>query len=115
MVDNSGASQFQNQVRTEIVQLAEKILAQDIELVSGCRKLLDLYYVFQPANRNCIAPIAAFVSETDAHPLGSVRAVFEKSYLDRLDKETAEYSERARSAVFAACKEIIRETQRPAP
>lgn len=103
------ASEYQDHIRTNLVQIAEAILSDNIDLVSGCRKLESLYYELRPTSPRFNISIKAFVSETDRYPIGEVRTRYQESYLQSLDEQLAIYSERMKAQVFKACKEIIQE------
>lgn len=95
--------------RAEIVAVARALLAGNLDLVSGCRRLNQICRRIEPLNRKIFNPIIGFDSETEDYPLGEIRNIYEKAYLDKLDREIAEYSERARSGIFNSCRLIIAE------
>ncbi|KAA0076527.1 hypothetical protein [Tardiphaga sp. P9-11] len=96
------------QAKQLLVETAKLMIAGDLDLVEGCRKLIRV-------SRGCdallshpdLVPIVGFESETDDYPLGEVRSAYEKTYLAKLDQEIAEYSGRARPSVLKACQFIV--------
>jgi hypothetical protein len=95
-----------NKARRELVQTARSIVAGDLDLVSGCRKLSKLSRRFDPSDR-IFDPIVGFDSETDDYPLDEVRETYQKAYLEKLDKEILEYAGRARLSILNSLKLII--------
>jgi hypothetical protein len=98
-----------DRVQADLVAVARALLAESLDLVSGCRKLNQLSRRIQPLNRRIFDPITGFDSETDDYPLGEARNNYDKVYLDKVDHEIAEYSERARSSILNSCRLIIAE------
>jgi hypothetical protein len=94
-------------VYREIVDTAEAVIAGRIDLVGGCRRLRALSLRLPAPQREPFLPILGFESETDHYPLGDVRDLYAKDYLDRLDREIAAYSQKSRPEVVAACEAII--------
>ena len=96
-------------VRKELVETAELLIAGKLDLVRGCRTLNRLSRSVEPFNSSIFNPIIGFDSETDDYPLDEVRDSYEKKYLEKLDKEVLEYSDRARSSILNCCKLIVAE------
>jgi hypothetical protein len=98
-----------DRARAELVAVARALLAGDLDLLSGCRRLDQISARIEPLNRQIFNPIISFVSETDGHPLGEIRNIYNKAYLDKLDRQLADFSERARSGILDSCRLIIAE------
>jgi len=94
-------------VYRKIVHTAEAVITGRIDLVGGCRSLYALSFRLPAAERELFLPIFGFESETDHYPLGKVRDLYAKDYLDRLDAEIAAYTQKSRPEVIAACEAII--------
>ena len=97
------------QVRRELVETAKSMIAGDLDLVRGCRRLNRLSRSIDPLNSSIFNPIIGFESETDDYPLDEARSKYEKAYLEKVDREILEYSDRARSSVLNSCQLIIAE------
>jgi hypothetical protein len=95
----------------EIVEVTEAILSEHLDLVTGCRKLSRLLQRLGASNQ-AFAAIIGFESETDDYPLGEARQSYSAEYLERVDKQVAEYSERARASVLAACSDLVAKIRR---
>lgn len=91
----------------EIVGTAQEILSGHLDLVTGCRKLRRLTLDLTNPNQEIFGPIRGFESETDSYPLGEARRGYSQEYLDRVDRELADFSKRAGPSVLAACREIV--------
>jgi hypothetical protein len=74
-------------VRAELVAIARALLAENLDLLSGCRRLDQISARIEPLNRQIFNPIIGFVSETDDYPLGEIRNIYNKAYLDKLDRQ----------------------------
>lgn len=94
-------------VYREIIDTAQAVIAGRIDLVGGCRRLRTLSLQLPASEREPFLPILGFESETDHYPLGEVRSLYAEDYLDRLDREIAEYSQKSKSEIVAACEAII--------
>jgi hypothetical protein len=97
----------QGNARREIVQTAMAMVAESLDLVSGSRRLCALRHEIGASDSELFDPIIGFESETDIYPVGNARAQYSQGYLQQLDQELAEYLDRSKPAVVAACKRII--------
>jgi hypothetical protein len=104
MAEKMTAEEYRQYTRSEMIRIAQDILSGKSEMVSGCRRLLELV-PFE--NKDLYTPISAFVSETDIFPLGEARAGYENSYLASLDARREKYSEQSKPWIFDACNAII--------
>jgi hypothetical protein len=82
------------------------IVAGNLDLVRGCRKLNQLSRSIDPLDK-IFNPIVGFDSETDDYPLDEIRETYQKAYLEKLDGEILDYIGRARSGIVNACELII--------
>lgn len=83
------------------------MINNDTDLIEGCRKLTSLCEQVDEGENEIFFPIVAIESETDHFPIGSMRERCSKEYLERADKEMAEYLREERSDIISSCKEII--------
>jgi hypothetical protein len=98
-----------DQVRRDLVETAKSMIAGDLDLVRGFRRLNRLSRSIDPSNRSIFNPIIGFESETDDYPSDEARSKYEKAYLEKVDREILEYSDRARSSVLNSCRLIVAE------
>jgi hypothetical protein len=112
MAEKMTAEEYREYTRKEMVRIAQGILSGEVEMVGGCRRLIELVPF---GDEKLHTPIEAFVCETEGFPLGEVRAGFESSYLARLDAQREKYSEQSNPRVFKACQEIIQDFSLPRP
>ncbi len=73
----------------EILDVAEAMLSERLDLVTGCRRLNKLLRKMGVPNP-AFGAIAGFDSETDYYPQGEARRHYSQEYLERVDKEVAE-------------------------
>jgi hypothetical protein len=95
--------------KREIVKTATLVITGELDLVRGCRKLSQLSGSIHPLNGNIFNTIIGFESETDDYPLDEVRDTYERTYLEKLDRELLEYSNRMRVNILNACQRIVAE------
>jgi len=98
-----------DQVKRKLVETAKLLIAGELDLVRGCRKLNRLSRSVHPFNSSIFNPIIGFDSETDDYPFDDVRDTFERTYLEKLDRDILEYSDRARLGILNCCKRIVDE------
>ena len=99
--------------RRELVKTATRVIAGQVDLVSGCRELSKLLRSVCPVNSSMFNAIISFESETDDYPLGEVRSTYERTYIENLDKELLNYSNRMRSNILNDCQRIVAEYSLP--
>jgi hypothetical protein len=94
--------------RQEIVSVSRSILAGEVNIIEGIRKICALRALLDNPEDEAFLPIRAIESETDHFPAGAQRANWAPESLKKLDQEAEEYLADARDDIFAACREIIR-------
>jgi hypothetical protein len=99
----------QQQVRRVIVGIARAMLDGEFDLVTGCRKLNALVRNVDPFSDTLFNPIIGFESETDHYPEAGARGLYQREYLECLDREIEIYSDQARPAMLDICRQIIAE------
>lgn len=94
--------------REELVGLANSMLAGEINLIEGVRKICSLRFAISDPENDVFVPLRAIDSETDHYPLGEMRARCADDYLRRMDAEMEGYLAEARQDILDACRDIIR-------
>lgn len=95
------------QIKTKIIEIANKIINDKIDLLDGCRKLVYLQQKLEKP------PLAFLVlrgveSETEIFPIAQAeREQWASEALLRLDKEKNEYISLVKEQMVEACREII--------
>lgn len=98
--------------RQEIVDLCTLMINNDIDLIAGCRKLTSLCEQVDEGENEIFFPIVAIESETDHFPIGTMRENCSENFLNKADKEMAEYLREVSPDIISYCKEIINYFQR---
>ena len=108
--------------RGKIVAIAQAILDEEISIIAGSRKLSDyssgLYKVEDGfLDEEYFTPFDAVASETYHFPVDWERKNWSEEALKRKDAEIAEFEDRVREKIFAACRVLISryEVFSPAP
>jgi hypothetical protein len=101
-----------NQAKSEIRQLAQKIIDNQIDLVEGCRKIDQLSYFLDDSglyngNKDLLF-IKGICSESDRFPLGKVRETCSPKHLAELDLDKRKFIAFYKDAVLDSCQNIIR-------
>lgn len=92
-----------------ILDTANGILQEKIEVLDGCRFLVKLYYKLNSdSTLEIFLPLMGIVSETDEFPLAEDRFVWSTESLGRMDKERDGYLLQVREIIIDTCREIIR-------
>jgi len=75
-------------------------------LLEGCRTIRLLCHQIGEHNNPIFNTILVVESDTDQYPVDDVRAKYDKSFLQQLDKELAEYMQSAGPSILNACRKI---------
>lgn len=94
--------------REELVGLANSMLAGEVNLIEGVRKMCSLRFAIGDPENDVFIPLRAIDSETDHYPLGEMRARCADDYLRRMDTEMENYLEEARQDILDVCRDIVR-------
>lgn len=94
-------------IRGQIVAICEAVLAEEIGVIAGSRRLnrlgLDLYGARDPD----FITFAGVDSETDHLPVDAERANWSAEALERKDAEIAQAQKLYQEDVFLACRKLI--------
>ena len=95
--------------RTEIVSIARRIVAKEIDPLLGCRLIVRHQGSLLDVERQdpSLLVLVGVESETDHFPLGEVRSHWDPSALAQQDRQRAEYLQRVEKDVLDACRAII--------
>lgn len=93
--------------RHELVAVASGMLAGDVNLIEGVRRICALRFAVEDPENEAFLPIRAIESETDSFPLGAMRSNCSEDFLKRADAEMESYLADARDDILRACREIV--------
>ena len=94
-------------IRGKIVAICESILAEEIGVIAGSRKLSSLGLELYGDRDEDFGMFDGVASETDHLPVDSERANWSGEALERKDKEIARVEAFYKDDVFAGCKKLI--------
>lgn len=103
-----GQIDYPSSKREELVGLANAMLAGEVNLIEGVRKMCSLRFAISDPENDVFIPLCAIDSETDHYPLGEMRARCADGYLRRIDTEMENYLEEVRQDILDVCRDIIR-------
>ena len=95
--------------KEEIVRVARRIVAREIDPVLGCRLIVRLQGPLSDEQRQDqdLLTVVGIESETDQFPLGEARSQWDPEALANQDRQRAEYLGNIETALFEACRSII--------
>jgi hypothetical protein len=99
--------EYRATVRAEMLALATGLIAGDLGLIAVARKLNGFRDGVEPEISSLLDVFVAIHSETDALPVGNVRALWNAEALARQDKEISAAEERWRDRAVAAATQLV--------
>jgi hypothetical protein len=87
---------------TELARVAEQMLTGELELVEGCRKLVQLHRRSGSPNDDAIMTVIGIESETDDLPIGAEREQWAASALKEKDRQRDEYMAEVQASLTEA-------------
>ncbi|MBD2247992.1 DUF2489 domain-containing protein [Nostoc sp. FACHB-888] len=94
-------------VKTKIIELATKMIKQEIDLLDGCRILVQLQGELKESPESFFV-LRGIDSETDIFPISEAeKKQCNPEALSRLDKEKNEYILLVKEEILEACRKII--------
>lgn len=93
--------------RTEAVRLAKAILAGDIGIIEGVRRILRSIAFLPEYEDSMFLPIRSVESQTDDIPLGAEREKVPSDILEDLDKQMSEFLPLVHDTLMETCRKII--------
>jgi hypothetical protein len=94
--------------RRELVVVANSMLESNTNLIEGVRQICVLRLNVGDSDNDVFMTMRAVESETDAFPLGAMRAKCSPDFLERMDVEMQAYLSDARDDILQACRDIVR-------
>ena len=94
-------------LRGRIVAICESILAEEIGVIAGSRRLSQLGLQLYDDHDEDFITFDAVDSETDHLPVNSERANWSTEALARKDEEIAQAEALYKTNVFSACRKLI--------
>jgi len=94
--------------RRELVDVAKGMLAGEVHLIEGVRRICSLRFDVGDPENEVFLPIRGIESETDTFPLGTMRSSCSQEYLQRMDAEMEDYLAEAKADILRASEEIVR-------
>jgi tRNA G37 N-methylase Trm5 len=95
--------------KQEIVAVARRILAKEIDPLVGCRSIVRHQDALSDEERRDqdLLTLVGIESETDHFPLGDVRLRWDPEALAHQDRQRAEYLQTVEGTLYDACSSII--------
>ncbi|AFZ00772.1 hypothetical protein [Calothrix sp. PCC 6303] len=94
-------------IKVKIIEVATKIINDDIDLLYGCRTLVNLERYLEDSPNEFLI-LRGIDSETDIFPIDQTeRKQWNPDKLLELDKEKSEYIALVKNQIIEACKTII--------
>ncbi|MCP4674179.1 MAG: DUF2489 domain-containing protein [Deltaproteobacteria bacterium] len=107
--DNWFNEEYMNQRRSEVIDVANKIIDGATGVIEGARELHVLQYeVSEDDFDSDFMVFNAINSETDHLPIGKVREQWSSSTLEMKDEEKTAAEKRFRKEAISACKKLIK-------
>lgn len=96
------------EISGRLCNLANQLLANEIDIVSASRTINKLRFSADPEDELFLI-FRAIDSDTDDYPvLESQRDLWNRESLKKLDEEVSHYLESVKPQVYEACREIIK-------
>ena len=92
--------------KTEVAIVAEQMLNGELELLEGCRKLVQLHSRSGAPDDDAIITVIGIESETDDLPAGRDRERWAPDVLAEKDRQRDEYMARVRDPLMAALRSL---------
>jgi hypothetical protein len=99
--------EYRATVRAEMLALASGLVAGDLGVIAAARELHGFQDGVEPEIGALLLVFTAIHSETDALPIGKVRALWNAEALARQDKEISAAENRWRDKAVAAATQLI--------
>ena len=93
--------------RTTIAQIASQMIAKEIDLIEGCRRISRLAGDLDDGRADVFTVFAGVDSETDDLPLGAKRKLWNELSLARKDEEKKCYLLEAEDVILDACVRVL--------
>ncbi|WP_296988100.1 hypothetical protein [Thalassospira sp. UBA1131] len=107
---NPSDSLIQNlAVRSEIVRVCRMMQSNRIELIYGCRRLVQLSRSLPASEQEAFLTFVGVVSECDEYPDDDKKNLFSQSYLESISRAIRLYESRVERRVLNTCSGIISE------
>lgn len=90
----------------QLLGVLDNILEGKNNLTEYCRQVRSFYYDLELDNRKLILPFEAFVSDTDAFPLGEVRILWAPDALKEMDLKRANIENLYKKSIEDAANEL---------
>jgi len=102
-----------DQIKTDsvkkIINIANRIIRNEINVVEGSREIVKLRYNTNAHDDRIFDPFIAVDSDTDHIPLDeNIRKNFGSDYLKKSDKELREYIKEMKPSIISDCHAIIK-------
>jgi len=94
-------------LRGQIVAICESILAEEIGVIAGSRRLSRLGLHFYGARDKDFITFDGVATETDHLPVDSERANWSPEALERKDREIAQAEKIYKEDVLSACRKLL--------
>jgi hypothetical protein len=96
------------QPEPELADVAARMLSGELDLIDGCRRLVQLHRQLGSPEHEAILTIIGIESETDDLPVGPERAQWAASALLEKDRQRDEYLAQVRAPLREALQQLAR-------
>ena len=91
----------------ELIRTAKQMVNDELDLISGVRKICKLRFDVGDPDNPIFMPIRAIESETDHFPVGGIRSQWGIDSLARVDVEMKNFLSDAKVDIINSCSELI--------
>lgn len=96
-------------LRSELVLVCQMMKSNRIELIYGCRKLVQLSRFLPTSDQELFLTFVGIVSECDEYPDDDTKSLFSQRYLDNISREIRLYEAKVGHQALGVCSRIIKE------
>jgi hypothetical protein len=91
----------------ELRKIAQSIIADEVDLLTGCRNICRNRPEDQIFDQDCFLVIRAFETDTDYVPAGNAIKRCDEDFLKEVYQEMDSYIDKVKPSITSACKDIV--------
>jgi hypothetical protein len=92
-------------IKSEIIEMADKMMADQMDLIEGCRRITSLQSKLNNFD-DVFLVFRGIASETYDIPIGAERNTWSKEYLAKSDLEKKDYLRKVEKQILNACLNV---------
>ncbi len=100
-------NEFVSKKRCELRELANKLINNDIDVIDGCRHIVDIFNQIDFPESDTYFYFVGIVSQTDDIPRGTYRDLCAPLFLKKKDEEATDFIRQIKSNLIKNCYELI--------